>query len=242
MPDLINALDVDQSTIDKYILSTYSGLAQPEGEMTGAISALNNYINGVPEDLRLQNMRALKSVTPETVKAFALSLADVLNSGIRGTAGSAAAINANAEMFDVVYNPFNAVDLSAVEFEDVPEGHEQYESIHFAVDNKFMAPLSDTVFGVDEPATVGDFLASVYALMGGPAGDPEGARAWLAGYELVDADADLSAPLTEDLFCLIMQAIGIGYTTDTPDAVVPRGDLADVLMQVNEMMSQQGAA
>ena len=242
LPDLINALDVDQSTIDKYILSTYSGLAQPEGEMTGAISALNNYINGVPEDLRLQNMKALKSVTPETVKAFALSLADVLNSGIRGTAGSAAAINANAEMFDVVYNPFNAVDLSAVEFEDVPEGHEQYESIHFAVDNKFMAPLSDTVFGVDEPATVGDFLASVYALMGGPAGDPEGARAWLASYELVDADADLSAPLTEDLFCLIMQAIGVGYTTDTPDTVVPRGDLADVLMQVNEMLSQQGAA
>ena len=39
-----------------------------------------------------------------------------------------------------------------------------------------------------------------------------------------------------------MQAIGVGYTTDTPDTVVPRGDLADVLMQVNEMLSQQGAA
>ncbi|MBQ6061230.1 MAG: insulinase family protein [Clostridia bacterium] len=242
LPDMINNLDVDQSTIDKYILSTYSGLAMPEGEMSGATSALNNYINGVPEDLKLQNMKAVKSVTPETVKAFALSLADILNTGVRGTAGSAGAINANAEMFDAVYNPFNSVDLSAIEFEDVPEGHEKYESVHFAVDNQFMAPLSDTVFGVDEPATVGDFLASVYALMGGPAGDPEGARAWLAGYELVDADADLSAPLTEDLFCLIMQAIGVGYTTDTPDTVVPRGDLADVLMQVNEMMSQQGAA
>lgn len=242
LPDMINNLEVDQSTIDRYILSTYSGLAMPEGEMSGAVSALNNYINGVPEDLKLQNMKAVKGVTPETVKAFALSLADILNTGVRGTAGSAGAINANAEMFDVVCNPFNAVDLSAVEFEDVPEGHEQYEGVHFAVDNQFMAPLSDTVFGVDEPATVGDFLASVYVLMGGPAGDPEGARAWLAGYELVDADADLSAPLTEDLFCLIMQAIGIGYTTETPDAVVPRGDLADALMQVSEMMSQQSAA
>ncbi len=233
LPDMINNLDVDQSTIDKYILSTYSGLAMPEGEMSGAISALNNYINGVPEDLKLQNMKAVKSVTPETVKAFALSLADILNTGVRGTAGSAGAVNANAEMFDAVYTPFNSVDLSAVEFEDVPEGHEQYESIHFAVDNQFMAPLSDTVFGVDEPATVGDYLATIYALLGGPVGDPEGARGWLSGIGLVEADADLEAPLTEDLFCAIMQAFGAEYTTETPDAVIPRGDLADVIYQLN---------
>ena len=233
LPDMINALEPDQSTIDKYILSSYSGLAQPEGEMAGAVSALNDYINGVPEDLKLQNMKALKSVTPETVKEFAVVLADVLNSGIRGTAGSAAAINANAEMFDAVYNPFNAVDMSNIEFEDVPEGHELYEAIHFVVDNKLMAPLSDTAFGVDEPATVGDYVASIYAMLGGPAGDPEGAREWLAGYGLVAADEDLDAPLNEQLFCDIMQAIGVGYTTDTPDVAVPRGDLADVLYQLN---------
>ena len=70
-------------------------------------------------------------------------------------------------------------------------------------------------------------------MLGGPAGDPEGARAWLAGYGLVAADEDLDAPLNEQLFCDIMQAIGVGYTTDTPDVAVPRGDLADVLYQLN---------
>ena len=187
-------------------------------------------------------MKSLKSVTPETVKEFALVLADILNSGVRGTAGSTAAINANAEMFDAVYNPFNTVDMSNIEFDDVPEGHELYESIHFAVDSKFMAPLSDTVFGVDESATVGDYLAGIYALFGGPGGDPEGARAWLAQYGLVAEDEDLSAPLTEEFLCFILvNGIGADATSDTPDAVVPRGDLADTLVQIYQMMMSDAA-
>ena len=233
LPDKLNALAVDQETVDRYIISTYSSLAQPAGEMSGAISALNNRISGIPEDIRLQTMHALKTATPESLKQLAAYIADLMNADIRGTVGGAGAVNANAEMYDTVLNPFNAVDLSAVEFEDVPEGHEQYESIHFAVDNQFMAPLSDTVFGVDEPATVGDYLATIYALLGGPVGDPEGARGWLSGIGLVEADADLEAPLTEDLFCAIMQAFGAEYTTETPDAVIPRGDLADVIYQLN---------
>ena len=233
LPDKVAALAVDQSKVDNYIISTYSELAMPAGEFSGAITALNNRISGIPDDLNLQTMRSLKTATPESLIRFAAYIADMMNTGIRGTAGGAGAINANAGIYDVVLNPFNSVDLSNVEFEDVPEGHELYEAIHFVVDNKLMAPLSDTAFGVDEPASVGDYVASIYAMLGGPAGDPEGARAWLAGYGLVAADEDLDAPLNEQLFCDIMQALGVGYTTDTPDAVVPRGDLADVLYQLN---------
>lgn len=233
LPDKVAALAVDQETVDRYIISTYSSLAQPAGELSGAITALNNRISGIPEDIKLQSMRALKTATPESLKQFAAYIADMMNTDIRGTAGGAGAVNANAEIYDVILNPFNAVDMSSVEFEDVPEGHELYEAVHFVVDSSLMAPLSDTVFGVDEAATVGDYVAAIYAMLGGPAGDPEGARAWLAGYGLVAADEDLDAPLNEQLFCDIMQALGVGYTTDTPDVAVPRGDLADVLYQLN---------
>ena len=38
-----------------------------------------------------------------------------------------------------------------------------------------------------------------------------------------------------------MQALGVGYTTDTPDVAVPRGDLADTLVQVYQMMMSDAA-
>ena len=232
LPDLVNGLEPDQSAVDNYIISTYSGLAQSSGELTGATTALNNRISGIPDDITLQTMRALKTAAPETLKTFAGYIAELLNTNIRGTAGSAAAINANAEMYDVVLNPFNAQDLSSADFEDLTEGHEYYDASWFAIENGLMSPLSDTSFGVDEDATVSDFLGGVYILVGGPSADPEACRDLLAANGMIDAEEDLTAPLTEQFACDLFTMLGAPFTTDTPDLVMTRGSLADLFMMV----------
>ena len=231
LPDAVNTLNMDQETVDRYIISTYSGLAKPDGEITGAVQALNDRISGAPDDLKLRSMRALKSATPETLKTFAAYIGILLNTDIRGTAGSASAVNANAAIYETVLNPFNAQDMSAVAFDDVPEDHEMHSFVTAAIEGGFMAPRTETVFGVDEEATVGDFLGGLYLLVGGPNADAQACLGLLAQYGLVDAAQDLNDPLTEKYLCDLLTALGAEMTTDDPDHVVTRGELAQLFVE-----------
>lgn len=233
LPDKVNDLATDQETVDRYIISTYSSLAQPEGELTGAISAINRRINDAPDDITLQAMHTLKTATPETLKVYAGYLADMLNTDIRGTAGGASSINSNAGIFDAVLNPFNAEGLSQVGIPDVSEDHEHYEAIRFAVDNGYMALREDGTFGPDDPATVGDFLGGLYPLIGGAA-DAEACRDMLVQYQLIPADQDLNAELNEGFLCDLLTAMGAEIATDDAGAIVPRGDMADLFSQLGQ--------
>ena len=232
LPDKIMALEMDQETVDRYIISAYSELAKPAGELGGAVTAINNRISGAPDDLLLHAMHVLKSATPETLKTLAGYIADLLNTNIRGTSGSAAAINANAGMFDVVLNPFNAQDLSSAGFEDVPETHEKYSAVMDVVAAGYMAPAGETVFGVDEEATVGDFLGGLYLLIGGTGMDAQACLDVLAENGLADASQDLNAPLTEKYLCDLLTSIGAQMTTDTPDHIMTRGELAELFVML----------
>ena len=229
LPELIASLDVDQETLDGYILASYAGYAKSAGELSGALDAMVATINGDPQDEALDYMRQLKTVTPESLAACAEMYQKLAENGVRSTAGSASMINAHADLYDVILNPFNTMDASSVELVDVPEGSEHYDAVRFVFENGLVPAKTEDTFGVDDPATVGDFLAAVYCGMGGAPNDPESARAWLAGYGLVEEDQDLDAELTEDLLCVIMNALGVGIGTDDPEAVVLRGDLADIL-------------
>ena len=234
LPDKVSSLAADQETVDRYIISTYSDLALPDGELTGAISAINQRINGAPDDITLQAMRTLKTATPETLKVFAAYLADMLNTDIRGTAGSASVINANAGMYDAVLNPFNAEDMSQVGIPDVAEDHEYYQSIRFAVDNGYMSLREDGTFGPDDPASVGDFLGGLYPIISGGAADAEACKELLASYQLVSADLDLNAELKEGFLCDLLIAMGAEISTDDPEAVVPRADMADLFASLGQ--------
>ena len=228
LPDKVSALSVSQEAVDRYIISSYSSLAQPEGELTGAVTALNNRISGKPDDLTLQAMHMLKTATPETLKAFAGNLADLLNTNIRGTAGGAAAINANADLYDAVLNPFNAEDLSSVTIEDVPEDHELYAAVTNVVANGLMGLQDETHFGIGENATAGDFLGGLYPLLGGPNADAQACLELLAANGILPAEQDLTEPLTEGFAVGLLKAVGVELTTETPDLVMTRGDLAEL--------------
>jgi hypothetical protein len=114
----------------------------------------------------------------------------------------------------------------------VAEDNEHHDAIYSAFTSGMMLPKEEGLFAPDEPATVGDFLGGLYMLIGGGSNDPEGCKEALVGYGLVAADQDLNAELHEDLFCNILTALGAGFSTDTPDAAVPRADLADVFVQL----------
>ena len=232
--------EFDQDFVNGYILNAYVSYAKPNGELSGAKTAISNAIDGIPQDQSLEFMRQLKAVTPETIKQAAEIYRKAWENGVHSTAGSAAAINANADMFEVILNPFNAKDASQVEFTDAAEGSECYETVRFVFENGIMQPVTEDTFGVEANATLGDLLAGVYVCFGGGPNAAEEAREWLAGYGLVDPDADLDADLTEEVLCTILgDGIGMGISTDTPDVVVVRGDLADLLKTVYEAVNAQ---
>ncbi len=232
LPELIAEMELDQETLDGYIMNAYSAYAMPEGELTGALNAALDALQGRDPARKLDYMRQLKQMTPETVKADAELYAKLSDNGARLTAGAASAINENADMFDAIYNPFGAVDNTQVELTDVPEGSAHYEAVRFAFEQGFMAPAAGDAFGVDEPASYGDLYAASYVLIGGGR-DAQEALDTFASYGLADSTTDLSAPIApEDVWGLFSTLMGdtVSATVETADpAAVTRGELAEML-------------
>ena len=233
LPEMVAEVDLDQETLDGYILSAYSYYAMPEGELTGAAGAAMNALEGRPQDEKLTWMRQLKQLTPEAVRESADMYSKLSDDGMRMTAGGAAAINANADLFDAIMNPFGAVDATQVAFDDVTEEHPLYEAVRFAFEEGLMDPAEEAAFGVDLPATNGDLLTAVYVLAGGGK-DPQEALEVLADYGLVAPDIDLEAPIAPEdawamLSALVDEAVEPMTETAQPDAVT-RGELAEMLM------------
>ncbi len=238
--DRVAGMEIDQETLNGYILSAYTGFAMPHGELSGALTAEMNALQGKPQDEPLTWMRQLKALTPEGVRGYGDLYAKLAENGLRRTAGGAAAVNGNAELFDDILNPFGGVDTSQVELADVNEGGEHYDAVRFAFEEGFMDPQAEGRFGVDAPATQGDLLAALYVLVGGEL-DADEALAAFTEYGLVTDDTDLSAPiLPEDIWGLISVLVGqeVAPMTETAQSdAVTRGELAEALMAFVEDMA-----
>ncbi|MBR7188984.1 MAG: insulinase family protein [Clostridia bacterium] len=195
LSELLSAAQIEQDTLNGYILSSYTAYALPEGELTDAGEALNLLLEHRSQEETLENMRALKSATPEKMKGYADMYARLMEEGYRATAGGAAAINANADLYDVILNPFGAVDKSQTELSDVPQGSEHFEAVRYVYDNGFMAALEDGSFGLEAPATVGDLAGALYALAGGSS-DPAEAVPALTEYGILWNGAEADEALT----------------------------------------------
>ena len=233
LPAFLEGLEIDQEKLDGYILSAYSALAMPEGELQGAVNAITNHLVGIPADDTQQCMRELKALTPEAVKACADVYARLLADGYRFTSGGAGAINARAELFDEILNPFGAEDLSEAELADVPEEHARYEAVRFVFENLLMAACEDGSFGVDEPATLGELASALCQLGGLPAGSEAEAVEALAQYGILPADSQadeaLTAQTAADALAAFSAAIGLELAPEVPGDALSRGDLAEVL-------------
>ena len=243
LPDFLSGQELDQETLDGYILSSYSAYAMPEGELSGAISALYAVLEEQPADLKLQYMRELKALTPESFASYAAAYASLMESGLRLTAGGAAAINANADLYDAIFNPFGSVDTSQVVMADVPEDSEHYEAVRYVYENMLMAMLDEENFGVDAEASMGDLAGALYALIGGDAAAQDEAVDFLASYGLVDPASTAADALTgaamEETLANFGEAIEFPYEpVGADDAVLTRGELAEVLMVYVEALEE----
>ena len=236
LPEHVASLEMDQDDLDGYILSAYSTFAAPEGELTGALNAVLDVLSGTPSDQILQYMRELKSFNQEKLQSYADAYAKMTETGYRFTAGSASAIEANADLYDVVLNPFGAVDATQVELTDVPESHEYYEAVRFMFENQVMFPREDGSFGVDESATLGDLAGALYALMGEDPTAQDEAVELLSSYGILPPTAGAADELTdavmEQTLTTFSQTVQVPFQPreDVTEDVVTRGALSQRFM------------
>ena len=247
MPAFVSELDVDQETLDGYILSAYSTYAQADGELSGAIAAIVNVLCGDPADLNLQYMRELKTLTPEKLKSYAGAYEKLMQDGVRFTAGGAAAVYGSEELFDAILNPFGAVDPSEASYTDLSEEHPQYGDVRNLYEQGILLPKSADLFGVDEAATLGDMAGALYAMLGESAAAQEEAIGLFSQYGIVPAAGKAGDPLTakdvEDILSAFSAAIGDTMFRPNKDAAataVTRGDLAVRLVQYIDYLTKIG--
>ena len=234
LADRIAELKTDQETLDGYIMSSYSALAKPQGELNGALTALNNHLKGYDQDLKLRCMRQLKTVTPETVSKAAELYRRAWESGVHSTSGSAAAINAAADLFTSVLNPFGAQDVSGMALTDLPEDHPAYGAVRFLFENRLMPADGENRIRPDEEATAGDAAAVLFAALGLGVADDPAAMDTLSQYGILPAGTAAETPLTRALYGQILSGLNavVGQQLpfeageDDDQTVMTRGDLA----------------
>ena len=236
LPEMIGNLDVDQETLDGYILSNYSDLAKPAGELSGAVQEISRIVAGKDADHVLKRMQQLKQVTPDSIKASAEIFKKLWEKGYRGTAAGASTIKANADLYKNILNPFGAVDAGEVTLTDVPEDREDFRAIRFAYENGLMALKGEASFAPDENAVAGELYAALYVVIGGAPNAEEEAMETFAQYGLVPAGVTGDTELTFGLRNQIMSAFGAAVEMELPaigagqeELVMTRGQLAQDL-------------
>ena len=241
LPDMLEKLEVDQETLDGYILSAYSGLAKPVGELSGAVQEISRLLTGEDAERALNQMRELKRVTPDSIRASAAVFRKLWENGYRATAAGAGTINANADLYQNILNPFGAVDAGDVLLTDVGEDRGDYRAIRFAYENGLMALKADAIFAPDDEATAGELCAALYLLIGGAPNAEEEAVAAFGQYGMVPEGITAASALTFGLRDRIIAAFAAGVGMELPaigagqeENVMTRGQLAQDLMMFDD--------
>jgi Zn-dependent M16 (insulinase) family peptidase len=100
--------ELTQEDIDRYIISSFSQQTTPEGELIGALSAMERKYQGYPDDYRLNILKDIKTVTTRDLMDFSKYIALVMDKGVRSTAGGQAVILENADLYNSVVYAFSA--------------------------------------------------------------------------------------------------------------------------------------
>ena len=102
LPEFLKTLQIEQADLDRYIISAYSNLAMPVGQLSGATTAIFRTIAGRDQDEKLTRMREMKTFSPETIQNAVPYFEQLIQQGALSTAGSAQAIEENKGLYDAV--------------------------------------------------------------------------------------------------------------------------------------------
>jgi len=106
MADFAAGHELTQEDIDRFIIRSFSRQTVPEGELIGALSAMQRKYLGFPDDFRLNILKEIKSAAVRDLTDFSKTLALAMEKGTRSTAGGQAVILENAGLFESIVYPF----------------------------------------------------------------------------------------------------------------------------------------
>ena len=91
-----------EDTLDSYIISTYAEQNSPQGELMGAIDALNSYLNNISVEDKKQILNEIKATTVESLKDSGDVLGKLNDRSNYVVVGSPEVINAHKDLFDKI--------------------------------------------------------------------------------------------------------------------------------------------
>ena len=107
LADFIESVEIDQKTLNGYILSTFSRLAIGSGELSGASDALAEAVRHGNQEEVLEKMNALKAMKAESFSGTYGPLFRKLVENYRYyTTGNASSVSKVADHFSTVLDPF----------------------------------------------------------------------------------------------------------------------------------------
>ena len=220
LPDFLENLELDQETLDRYILNAYQAYLMYSGELTGGILTINWTIGGYEQGEDLEDMRTLKALTPEKVRAYVDMYRKLVEKGVRFTVGGASVIDDNAGLYDAVLNPFGKVDRRRQPLTDVTGDRADYKAIRYVYEEELMDPQTDDTFGVDAPATTGDLAFALNQVISETLATPDEAVDNLISFGILLKNDRAGDPLTAwdcgDILESFAAAIGMDYPIKDP--------------------------
>lgn len=102
LPDFIRNLNITQDELDRYILKAFSTYTATEGELSGAMNTLTNYLTGRTAEDRIKVLQEIKSATVQDLKDTAVLFESFLANGSWSTVGSVEKIEASKNLYDSV--------------------------------------------------------------------------------------------------------------------------------------------
>ena len=94
--------ELTDAALDSYIISTYAEENSPQGELTGAIDTLNNYMNNITVEDKKQILDEIKGTTLDSLKNCGDDLGKLNDNSNYVVVGSPEVINAHKDLFDKI--------------------------------------------------------------------------------------------------------------------------------------------
>lgn len=109
--DFLRNGDITQDELDNYIKNIYSGYIKPNGELSDAYWAVDNYMSGYTPEYIDKMIEEAKSTTVDDVRGYADVFEKWYSEGIKFTAGNGQDIMENIQFYDTVINASDAVTV-----------------------------------------------------------------------------------------------------------------------------------
>ncbi len=235
--------NINQNILNGYILSVYSDLVKPNGELSAANDKLMNILNNT-EDITAENIKKLKNLKVENFSDYWEIYKKFIENVYYSTSGSAENINKMKPYYSEILNPFgnqektynNTPNLNESEFESESESESEEinEELMFSYINGFIEPDTNGDFGADDIITIND-LSYVLCKIAGVNVPKEEAPKLLADATLLPV-TEPNEKLTPESFYQYILYFCNSLNLDSSFIPVPRnatkGELAHILYVV----------